>query len=109
MRTLKFVVNDQIIMPDPACDFSNLIPGTYGYLVAEFFFSNEWDGCSKVAGFYSPLGKEYPPRLLADGKSCVIPFEALEKRTFKVQVIGKRNDFRIKTNKVAVHQNGGKE
>ena len=108
MRILRFIVENQIIKQDPTCDFTNLIPGSEGYLEAEFSFSKEWDNCAKVAAFYSPLGKEYPPRVLADGKSCVIPFEALEKKTFKIQVIGKKKDFKIKTNKVVVCQNGGR-
>lgn len=108
MRTLRFIVDDQIIRIDPTCDISHLVPGSQGYLLAEFAFSKEWDGCSKVAAFYSPLGREYPPRVLADGKTCVIPFEALEKRTFKVQVIGKKGSLRLQTNKVVVKQNGGK-
>ena len=110
MKTLRFIIDNQIIRKDPTCDFSNLVPGTKGYLIAEFSFSKEWDGMAKVAGFYSPLGREYPPRVLADGKTCVIPFEALEKRIFKVQVIGQSLDqnLKLKTNKVVVYQNGGK-
>lgn len=108
MRTLKFIVDGQTIKPDPNCDFSGLVPGTSGYLLAEFSFSSEWANCTKVVGFYSNLGHEYPPRVLADGKTCVVPFEALEKRIFKVRVIGKRNDFKIQTNKVAVCQDGGR-
>lgn len=108
MRTLRFIVENQIIKQDPTCDFSNLVPGSDGYLTAEFSFSKEWDGCAKVAGFYSIMGKEYPPRVLSDGKSCVIPFEALEKRVFKIQVIGQNSSIKLKTNKVAVSQNGGK-
>lgn len=108
MRTLRFIVDGQTICQDPTCDFSNLIPGSHGYLVGEFFFSKDWDGYGKVVGFYSPLGREYPPRVLADGKTCVIPFEALEKRSFKVQVVGKWKTSVIKTNKVTVKQNGGK-
>lgn len=108
MRTLKFIVNGQIIKQDPKCDFSNLIPASEGYLVAEFSFSKEWNAFSnKVAAFYSPLGREYPPRVLADGKSCVIPFEALKKKSFKIKVIGGNNIFHLETNKVVVHQNGG--
>ena len=110
MKTLRFIVENQIIKKDPTCDFSDLVPGTKGYLIAEFSFSKEWDGMAKVVGFYSPLGREYPPRVLADGKTCVIPFEALEKRIFKVQVVGQglKFDQKLKTNKVAVYQNGGK-
>ena len=39
MRTLKFVVDKQIIKQNPDCDFSGLVPGTDGYLQAEFSFS----------------------------------------------------------------------
>ena len=109
MRKLSFIVNGQVIEKDPKCDFSNLFPGAGGLIEAEFSFSTDWDGCSKVAAFFSPLGKEYPPRVLADGKTCVIPFPALEKRSFKIQILGKKGGERIKTNKVVVNQNGGKK
>lgn len=107
MRTLRFIVNGQIVKPDPNCDFSGLVPGTSGYLQAEFAFSEEWRNCVKVAGFYSMLGKEYTPQLLKDGKTCMIPAEALKRKAFKMQVAGKRGEYEIKTNKVTVSQNGG--
>lgn len=107
MRTLKFIIDDQIIKQDPNCDFSNLVPGTDGYLKAEFSFSREWSGYFKVAGFYSPMGKEYPARVLEDGHSCMIPAEACAKRTFYVKILGKRDGDKLVTNKVAVSQNGG--
>lgn len=107
MRTLKFIVNNQRIIPDPNCDFTNLIPGTEGYLRAEFSFSTEWTGCVKVAGFYSMMGTEYEPQILKDGKSCIIPAEALKRRVFKVQIIGKRADLKMKTNRITIKQNGG--
>lgn len=107
MRTLKFIVDDQIIRQDPNCDFSGLVPGTEGYLEAEFSFSPEWTGFTKVAAFYSLLGMEYKPQILADGKTCIIPSEALERRVFKIRVIGKQGETRIATNKVAVSQKGG--
>lgn len=107
MRTLKFIVNDQIVTPDPNCSFDDLVPGSEGYLQAEFSFSPEWTGYTKVAGFYSNIGVEYEPQKLVDNK-CMIPAEALEKRVFKVQVVGGKGEQRLRTNKVAVHQNGGK-
>ena len=107
MRTLRFIVKGQIIEPDPSCDFSGLVPGTVGYLKADFAFSEEWNGCTKVAAFYSLLGKEYPPQILADGRSCFIPKEALAKQTFTMKVIGQRSDFKIGTNKIAIKQDGG--
>lgn len=108
MRTLKFIVDDQIIKPDPNCDFSNLVPGTEGYLQAEFSFSREWTGTSKVAGFYSALGREYPPQVISANNTCIIPPEALKGEKFKVQVFGLRGaDFKLTTNKITVSQNGG--
>ena len=106
MRTLKFKVDGQIVTQDPTCDFSGLVPGTEGYLQAEFSFSPEWNGCAKVVGF-SFRKSEYPPQVLKNGKTCVIPSEALMKRSFEIQVLGKRKDFKIITNKVKVNQDGG--
>ena len=102
MRTLRFIVDGQIIKQDPNCDFSDLVPGTEEYLQAEFDFSPEWKGCTKVAGFYSIMGKEYPAQVLENGRTCVIPEEALRRRVFKVQVLGKNGDLKITTNKLAV-------
>jgi hypothetical protein len=107
MRTLKFIVEDQIIRPDPNCDFSNLVPGTKGYLKAEFSFSTAWDGFVKVAGFYSVMGREYKPQILSDGKSCIIPADACARPQFKIQILGKRGVDVLKTNKLTVSQNGG--
>ena len=108
MRTLKFIVDGQIITQDPDCDFSGLVPGTKGYLQADFSFSPEWDGCAKVAAFYSPFGKEYAPQLLKDGRTCMIPEEVLKLRSFKMGVIARDGDAKtMTTNKVTVSQNGG--
>lgn len=109
MRTLKFIVNDQRIEQDPNCDFSGLVPGTEEYLIAEFRFSKEWNGYTKVATFRSMLGKEHPPQLLKDGRTCVIPAEALKKRKFEIGVVGRRNKQKLLTHTVTVCQNGGNE
>lgn len=107
MRTLKFIVDGQVIKQDPRCNFNDLVPGTEGYL-AEFSFSSEWNGAPKVIAFWSSLGKEYSPQVLKDGKTCVIPTEALAHRVFKVQVLGKKDGRKLITNKVVINQNGGK-
>lgn len=108
MRTLKFNVDGLSITPNPDCDFSGLVPGSEGYLKAEFIFSQEWTDLTKAAAFFSVLGKEYTPKLLEDGKSCIIPAEALAKRKFKIRVIGQGKDGnKLITNKVTVSQNGG--
>lgn len=107
MRVLKFIVEGQVIKQDPDCDFSGLVPGTKEYLQAEFSFSKDWNGYTKVAAFYSVLGKEYEPKKLIDGKYCLIPAAALERRVFKVRIIGKKKDSTMRSNKLAVKQNGG--
>ena len=110
MRTLKFIVEGQIIKPDPNCDFSDLVPGTSGYLLAEFSFSPEWSKYVKVARFFSVMGKEYPAKLITREKTCEIPLEALKRRVFKIQIVGREGEDKktITTNKVVIHQNGGK-
>lgn len=108
MRTLKFIVDKQTIRPDPNCNFTGLIPGTENYLRAEFSFSNEWENTVKVVAFWSILGNEYEPQELKDGKSCIIPSEALSKVSFKIQVLGKKGKTRLSTNKLTVSQTGGR-
>lgn len=107
MRTLKFLVNGQTITQDPTCNFNGLEPGSEGYLKADFTFDKDWANTVKVVGFFSNMGKEYEPRLLKDGKTCIIPNEALKNRIFKIQVIGKQGDRKIITNKLAINQKGG--
>lgn len=104
MRTLQFIVTGQTIKPDPKCDFSGLVPGSVGYLKVEFSFSKEWTSTPKVVAFYSRLGNEYPPQALKDGRTCLIPAEALQKRVFKVQVLGQNG---LVTNKLEIDQKGG--
>ena len=108
MRTLNFIVTSQTIKRDPNCDFSGLVPGSEEYLQARFSFSPEWDGCIKVAGFYSMMGREYEPQVLKGGTTCLIPAEALKKKSFKIQIIGKKGTSKLTTNKVVVKQDGGK-
>lgn len=107
MRILKFIVSGQTLKADPNCNFEGIVPGSEGHLQVEFAFSPDWNECVKVVGFYSTLGKEYPPQILKDGKSCIIPAEALKRRTIQLRVLGKGEAFTIKTNKVAFRQNGG--
>ena len=105
MRTLRFIVEDQIITPDPYCDFAGLVPGTEGYLQAEFSFSQEWNGCGKIAEFRR-YSTSKPASVKLAGNTCIIPAESLLGKVFKVSVIGIRKGFRIQTNMVEVKQNG---
>lgn len=106
MRTLNFIVNGQNIIKDPECDFDNIVPGSSGYLVAKFTFSSEWDDTVKVVGFWNN-NHECPPQILKDGRSCVIPSEALINRRFYISIFGKNDEMKLTTNKLGVVQNGG--
>ena len=101
MRLLKFNVNAQHVQKDPECDFSNIAPGSQGYLRAQFTFSPEWQDCVIVASFWR--GKKEHAVLVTDG-ICDIPSEALVGPTYRVSVIGQRGDYRITTNKEIVRQ-----
>lgn len=108
MRILNFIVDKQIIKQDPNCDFGNLVPGSEGYLQARFSFSSEWNGFVKIASFYSTMGKEFEPRILKDGQTCLIPADALKREKFKVGIVGKNNhNMKMTTNLVEVKQDGG--
>lgn len=104
MRTLKFIVDKQLILKDPDCDFSGLIPGTDEWLKAEFSFSAEWDGFAKTILFWSPLGIPYPERALYDDGVCLIPEEATKMRIFKISVKGTKGEATLTTNKIAIIQ-----
>lgn len=104
MRTLKFIVDKQLILKDPDCDFSGLIPGTDEWLKAEFSFSAEWDGFAKTISFWSPLGMPYPQCALQNDGVCLIPEEATKMRIFKISVKGTKGEATLTTNKIAIIQ-----
>lgn len=109
MRTLKFIVDGQIIKPDPSCSFEGLVPGPGKLLQAEFILSSEWRDAAIVASFWSMLGKEYQPQRVKLNNTCIIPADALKRRVFKIQLIGQARDgSKLITNKIDVCQNGGK-
>ena len=101
MRLLYFNVNAQKIEKDPNCDFTKLVSGTSGYLKAHFTFSSEWEGCVKIARFWR--GKQEHAVLLQNDE-CDIPTEALVGSTFRVSVLGQREDYRITTNEIPIRQ-----
>lgn len=105
MRVLRFIVNGDTIAQDPSCDFSGLFPGRNPEVQAVFTFSNEWKTKVKVAAFWSTLDAEYDPQIL-ENDACVIPQDALNRPTFKIQVLGKRGKTFLSTNKLTVYQTG---
>lgn len=108
MRTLRFIVDGATIKCDPSCDFSGLFPGKNPHIRAEFTFTPEWNNKAKVVAFWSMLDAEYDPQEIDDALSCIIPSEALSKASFKIQVLGKRGNSRLSTNKLTVRQTGGR-
>ena len=76
-RILRFNVNGQEITRDPTCNFAGMVPGTFGYITAEFIFSKEWDDCIKVVGFRSG-SSDCEPKSRQDGRLCVSDDEVLK-------------------------------
>jgi hypothetical protein len=107
MRVLKFLVEGDTIKADPTCGFGGLFPGRNNHVQAEFTFSPEWKSRVKVAAFWSPLDHEYTPQPIEEDGTCMIPVEALQKSTFKVQILTKINGVITSTNKLTVYQKGG--
>lgn len=103
MKTLKLQVHDDTLDYTPSFSTNGIYPGIKEPVRLEFDFSESWKSMAKVAAFYSPLGNEYPPRVLDDGKSCIVPAEALEKTSFKVRILSKQ----LRTNKLTVSLKGG--
>lgn len=101
MRVLRFSIAGQKLVRGLACDFSNIVGGSKGYLWARFTFPAEWAGFKKVAVF-SYKGKEYPVGL-DKANSCEIPEEVLAGGNVPVQVyvVGQRDRTRVQTNAVA--------
>lgn len=107
MRVLKFRVDGQVMRLDPDTDVVGLVPGSEGYLEAQFTCSSEWDALTKVVGFWSALGVEYTPQALDEHGKCVIPVDAAKHRSFKIGLYGKSLELKLTTNKVEVIQGGG--
>ena len=104
MRTLRFIVEGLSIRKDPQCDFSGIVPGTKGYLRAEFNFDHDWAGCEKMAVFSYRGIEEIPVRIR--NNACMFPEEILTHRNFKIEVIGLKPGVKLKTNKLEVRQDG---
>ena len=108
MRTLRFIVDGQTVKQDPTCDFSGLFLNKDSGVCAEFIFSSEWNGMTKVAAFWSMLNKEYEPQVIDENNTCIIPSEAFTRAAFKIQALGIKGSGKLTTNKLVVLQTGGK-
>ncbi len=107
-RTLVFNVKNQTIQKDPNCDFTGLVADTVGYLNARFTFSEDWNGFTKVVGFFANNGeKEFEPKKLGIDNNCEIPDEATQYHEFEIRVFGKRGGSVITTRPITIKQYGG--
>lgn len=105
MRTLQFDVEGQRLRQDPACDFSDIVSNSRGYLRARFQFSADWTGCKKVAIFTGESCEEMRPLV---GDCCDIPDCVLTGTTVQVSVVGQRGGLRIPTNTIEFRQKTGR-
>lgn len=108
MQILKFHVSGANVEQVAARTPVKLFPGMTEPVRLEFTFSPEWENRVKVAAFWSMIGNEYTPQPLQDGKSCIVPVEALQRAAFKVQILGKRNGEKASTNRHTIYLKGGK-
>lgn len=108
MQTLRFSVKGADIAHEQIRTPSTLYPGMTEPVKLEFTFSPEWKSIPKVVAFWSMLGNEYPPQILKDGKTCIVPAEALQRAAFKVQIMGKQDGKTRSTGKCTIYLKGGK-
>jgi hypothetical protein len=98
-RVLDFSVDKQKL--SKTGDFSGLVAGSQGYLLARFATSSDWLGYIKAAVFTCEQG-EFPERVI--GGTCKVPDEAAACSSFKVHMVGRKGDTTIKSSRVTVIQ-----
>lgn len=103
MRILRFIVKGQSLQKDPNCDFSGIVRGSKGYLIAEFIPDASWRGCTIAASFWH-FDKEYA--VLVKNGRCEIPAGALEGFSVGVTLKGRKQGYELTTNKVTFNQEG---
>lgn len=104
MRNLQFTVNGQRL--SKVGDFSNIVKGTKEYLKCNFTFEgNDWIGHKAVAIFSGNGKAEFATAIMSDG-TCMVPNEVTDYTSFKLRLIGARDNSRITTNTVLISQEG---
>jgi len=103
MRLLKFKCSGQKLTRDSACDFSQIVSGSKGYLRVSFSFDSEWAGFVKVAEFRSRGNSEVYP-VLIEGDGCVVPDDVTDSKCIYVRVVGKKSETKLRTNESSIRQ-----
>lgn len=99
MRTIRFNVNQQRIKNvDSVC---HIYEGTDNFLELKFNFNEDWDGCVKAISLGT---KEIAMKLNND--SCVVPKEAFDSAQLSFYLVGKKQNYRIQTQKFIIKIGG---
>lgn len=104
MKFLRFIVKGQMIKKDPNSPFYQMVSGSSNYYIAKFSMDAAWTGFACLAHFEADGAEEYVP--IKYGK-VIFPEKILQHKTFTVQVIGRKKDTILLTNKNKVIQIGG--
>lgn len=107
MRVLEFEVDQQRLKKKQNCDFSGIVPGSKGYLAIHVEFSEEWEGCTKIARFWHHdvyFGTHSEHAVYLENDMCFIPHEVLEEGSFYLSIAGIGTDLKIPTNKIKIQQ-----
>lgn len=103
MRTLQFQVSGQSLKKSG--DFTHIVKGTKNYLQCEFHFEGtDWQRNKIVAAFVTRTN-EYAAAVGTNG-ICKVPDEVTDEKTYKIYLVGMKNETKIITNKVLIEQEG---
>ena len=103
MRILDFAINGQNLRRKG--DFSGIVRGSKNYLRCRFNFEgSDWNGCKVAALFES--NETVFPTTIDSNRTCTIPDEITDLSTFKIKIIGRKDNYQIVTNNLIICQEG---
>ena len=97
MRDITFKVNQQRIKNINSVAF--VYGGTDNYLNLVFEFDSNWNGCKKVISFV--VGDKELPFLLKNN-SYPVPKEAFNSNELTFYLVGKKDNYRIESQKFTI-------
>lgn len=103
MRTLEFNVNGQRL--SKTGNFSGIVRGSTNYLKCAFNFTDsDWNKC-KIGIVFEYRGIEHVV-IMGNDRAVVVPPDISDKKSFRVRVVGIKDNYKLSTNKVLVNQEG---
>lgn len=105
MRTLKFIVDGQILYKDKNCSFINIVKGSHNYLFLHFnFIGEEWTQYDKAVEFETKTSHKI---VNFYGHTVGIPDEITSERIITIRLIGYKNkEVVFKTSSQNILQRG---